>query len=131
MGNRIITVLALAFALTCGNVAAATAAPRDGSSCEASHTCFYGNADNTGTEYSVFNPDNRNTWTGIPMDTRGSVTENGGSDLWLLDKAAGLMTCVPADSQATFPTDELQPGYYYVDYGVQQDCRESQPQPPS
>jgi hypothetical protein len=122
-------VLALAAALVIPTTSAfASSAPMQG--CADRTTCMYQNTGYGGTEQDYYNPAFGGGWINLPINERASVDSTGWSDVWFYNEMAGLYTCVPAQGESTdltFPGGFGDPGWMYIDYGVNQNCQEDPP----
>lgn len=125
--RKIIIAVAAALALGMPLLPVMSGTAAAGATCADRSSCFYPSTGFSGTPLTVLNTSNENTWTLIPSGDRESVWEQGGSDLWLWDRQDAIYTCVKANGNGISDESPLNSGYYYIDYGVTQNCTEAHP----
>lgn len=118
-------ILALAFAAF--GVGLASPAMASTPACAARSSCFYPMTNYGGTPHTVLNTSDEDTWTSVPSSDRVSAWEAGGSDLFLWSEADQVYTCIPGGGNGNPNENPINPGWFYIDYGVEQNCTESLP----
>jgi hypothetical protein len=85
--------------------------------CPDRDVCFFQNNDYTGntSSWTATNPDNRDTWLGIPSGERGSVNNNTDSAVEAWNAQNNVPICIPARTRAVLNNMF---GYWYLHYGV-------------